>query len=487
MNCSISLFMPNIRFAAKLAALTLVTVSHWASGAANDTHGTLPRPLAIEHVTVLSMAATPAPPLRDATVVVRNRRIESIAPSATTKIPSDAERVDGRGKYLMPSLTDCHVHIENDRLLRLLLQAPDLPAGTVNDADAMAPYVAHGVLQVINMSAMSESVGQRDAVESYRLLGPHIALAAMVDGSPPIWPPGMTRIAESPEAGRQVVRDIKAEGYDLVKVYSQLTAETYAAILDEAGKQQIKVLGHIPERGAGRTAQFFRPGYAMVAHAEEFAYQSKSMSDEEIAGFVAMARASGTWLTASLTLNERILEQVRDPQSLHGRTEFRYISRPVLEFWLNRNPYIGRREQLLPIMERVVDFNRRLVKAFAQAGIPVVAGTDSLVPGVVGGLALHDELAALARAGLSNDKVLAAATRLPAEWLGVIADRGTVEAGKRADLLLLDGDPLTDIGNTRRIAAVIAGGRYLPRRELDGMLSDSAKRNQAAQMSTLGN
>lgn len=173
----------------------------------------------------------------------------------------------------------------------------------------------------------------------------------------------------------------------------------------------------------------------------------------DIARFVQLMKRSGAWLTATLTLNQRILEQVRDPATLQTCPELRYLSSMQRAFATDHNPYLGRRAELTPMMERVVDFNDRLVRAFARAGIPIVAGTDSTVPGVVRGFALHDELVALVHAGLTNEQALASATRLPAEWLGMAEDRGTIEKGKRADLVLLDADPLTDISNTRKIAA----------------------------------
>jgi imidazolonepropionase-like amidohydrolase len=117
------------------------------------------------------------------------------------------------------------------------------------------------------------------------------------------------------------------------------------------------------------------------------------------------------------------------------------------------------------------------VRAFTAAGIPVMTGTDAPVPGVAPGFSLHDEFEALARAGLSNRRILESTTRLPAEWLGTLADRGTVEVGKRADLVLLDANPLEDIRNTRRIVAVVRDGRYLPREELDRMMAALASQN----------
>jgi imidazolonepropionase-like amidohydrolase len=122
-----------------------------------------------------------------------------------------------------------------------------------------------------------------------------------------------------------------------------------------------------------------------------------------------------------------------------------------------------------------------LIKALAAAGVPLMPGTDSIIPGVVYGFSLHDELELLAKAGLSNQRVLESATRLPAEFLNVANDRGTVEAGKAADLLLLDADPLVDVANTRAIAAVVRGGRYLPRAEIDALMEDLATRYEKAE------
>jgi imidazolonepropionase-like amidohydrolase len=139
--------------------------------------------------------------------------------------------------------------------------------------------------------------------------------------------------------------------------------------------------------------------------------------------------------------------------------------------WIEHNPYAARASPgYVEYVQHIIEFNQKLVRAFVAAEIPVLAGTDSTVPGVVPGFALHDELELMAKAGMSNWQVLESTTRLACEWLRVDQDRGTIEPGKRADLLLLNADPLADVSNTRKIAAVIVGGRYLPRAELDRML-----------------
>jgi imidazolonepropionase-like amidohydrolase len=422
------------------------------------------------------------PPTLDATVVIRDGRIESVVPAGTARIPPGALRVAGKGKWLMPALADSHVHVENDRILRLLADDPGILDGTVEDADIFTPYILSGILQISNLAAMSEAVGQRSNVESGRVLGPHMALAAMIDGEPPLWPSGVTRVAATPADGRQAVRDAKHEGYDQIKTYSMLTLETFTAIVDEARLQQMKVVGHIAESARDQLEDFFLPGFGMVAHAEEFAFASDAMSDEDIERFVALAKRSGTSLTSTLTVDERILEQMRSPDSLLTRPELRLVHPTLLRTWRERNRYIeSATAERIAELQRVIEFNQKLVAAFIAAGIAVLPGTDALVSGVVPGESLHDELEALARAGMPNQQILEAATRGAAEWLGVADDRGTLEPGKRADLLLLDADPRQDVANTRRIAALIAGDRYLSRRDLAALEQRLVERYAAMQ------
>jgi hypothetical protein len=167
-----------------------------------------------------------------------------------------------------------------------------------------------------------------------------------------------------------------------------------------------------------------------------------------------------------------------DPRALESRPEMRFVHPLTYAQWMRNNHYYRTRE-LLPRRRRVVDFNPTLVRAFVAAGIPFLTGTDSGIPGVVGGFALHDEFDALARAGISPFAILEASTRRPAEWLGVAEDRGTIQVGRRADMVLLTADPLVDIANARRIAAVVRDGRLLPRAELDRQMEALAARYAA--------
>ena len=431
--------------------------------------------LIIDHVNVIPMTSG-SDVVADSTVLIRDGRITSIAPSAEADPAPSSTRVTARGLWLMPALADMHVHLENDRLLRLYTKDASVPTGAVRTADSLLPYVANGVLQILVLTAMPETIAQRIEVETGRVLGPHIALGAMIDGSPPTWPVGMTRVAANPRDGRQAVRDVAAEGYDIVKAYENLDLDTFLAICDEASQLKMKVVGHLPQNGKGLTRRFFVPGFGMVAHAEEFAQQMNPPATKAISQYAQWAKRSGTWLTSTLTLDQRILEEMSRPETLQSRPEIRYLGAYLRRLTLENNPYLrDPSPERIAYVQRIVDFNDKLIAAFAKEGVPIVAGTDALVPGVVPGFALHDELAALAKAGLTNRQVLESATRLPAEWLGTIDDRGTVAVGKRADLLLLEGNPLEDIKNTRRIAGVIVGGRYFSRNELNVRLEMSRR------------
>ena len=458
------------RARAASAALALLAVSSVAGAAGQAT-----RPVAIEHATILTMSD--AGRIDDGTIVWRGDRILAVGAARNVRVPRLAERIDGRGKFVMPPLADMHVHVENDVLAQRMAAAGVKGQVTIDTQDVLLPYVANGVLQIFNLSAGPDAKAQRDAVDAGTVLGPHIALAVMVDGDPPI-NVGMARVAATPEAGRSLVAEIAAGGYDAVKTYTNLSFETFSAIVAEARAHGLKVVGHLPLRQADRTAELLQPGFGVVAHLEEFAYQSPSVTQDDIPRFTELAKRSGVWQITTLELNERVVQMTRGSAELGARPELRYVHPLTRGLWQANNRY-AQSIQLLPRREAVVRFNPVLLRALLHAGVPLMTGTDSLVAGVIGGFGLHDELEALAAAGMPTAAILEATTRVPAQWLGVARDRGSLAAGKRADLLLLDADPLADVANTRRLAAVVANGRTLTRAELDERMQALADRYAA--------
>lgn len=416
--------------------------------------------LAIEDVTILSMApGTELEP--NMTVLIEGERIASIAPAAQFTRPVDCAVVDGRGKWLIPGLFDMHVHFLSEPIPELEIDAEDM----------LAPYLVNGVQQIVDMAATPYTNEIRDAVEAGEIVAPLVASAAMIDGSPALRPGA--REAATVEDAPAVVAEIAAAGFDFVKVYSRLEPDVFAAVLVAADEAGIRVIGHLPGNREASPADLIQPGFAMIAHAEEFAWLAPEKSDAEIAAFVALMQESGAALTSTLYLDQQILAQTRTPAILSGTEGLASVHPVMLMLWFEENGYLPRRSpERIADLEAVVEFNDRLVRAMVAGGVPVLAGTDaSFVPGLAPGFALHEELAALVGAGLTPRQALEAATIVPARWLGVLDDRGTVEVGKRANLVLLDGDPLVDIRDTRDIAAVVFNGELFDRAARDARLA----------------
>jgi imidazolonepropionase-like amidohydrolase len=431
---------------------------------------TAPSTTVVESVSVLPMTTNGAV-LRNATVVIENGRIVSLQ----GPIPKGARRINGRGKWLIPGLMDMHVHLLSDGLPRPPRYPSEAPTMAFDTQDIMSPYIANGVTQVVNLDAVAASVGQRNEISRGAVIGPHMALAAVINGGS-----GRGRIANMPADGRQAVRAVKAEGYDFVKVYSDLNVETFTAIVDEANKQGMKVIGHIPSAFEGNLNAAFVQGFSMVAHAEEFSKHSTDFTDADATRFAKLAKANGASVTPTLVAMRWIASETRSLDEMRAAPQFKYVHPLMQSKWVVANRYNRNSSpRLIAYFDRMVEFHRRLIKALKAEGVPIVAGSDAGTSGVVGGFSLLEELELLVGAGLTNEEALASATRIPASWLGVNVDRGTIEVGKRADLVLLDADPLVDIANTRRISGVFLSGKWMSRADLDQMMSDLAARNTA--------
>lgn len=409
--------------------------------------------------------------LSNVTVIIKNERIASLNGS----IPAEAETIDGSGKWLIPGLIDMHVHVPTN-----VHFGPKLPTqgATIffTTQDVMTPYIANGVTTIFELTAKAEHFGQRNDITRGAVIGPRMALAALINGGD-----GSGRVVNTASDGHQAVRSAKAEGYEFIKVYSGLNVEAYKAIIDEANKQGLKTIGHIPNAFRGKLEQAFVPHFGMVAHAEEFSKHTNEFSDQDAQRFAQLMKENGTWLSPTLTAMEWISSQARSLDELRASPVLQYVHPLLQSKWLTANNYNKNTTlERVAYFEQLVNFHVRLVRACRAAGVSIVLGTDTGVSGVVAGFAVHDEIELLVAAGMTPEEAIISATRLPATWLGINSEVGTVEVGKRADLILLDANPLSDVKNTRKISGVFVNGRWLNRPTIDAMLSDLSKRNNAA-------
>ncbi len=277
---------------------------------ANHSHGQKAQEqqaFAIKNVNIIPMTIENKV-IENATVIIENKKIFSI----NKPIPGNVKIIDGTGKWLIPGLIDMHVHNLAD--INFSSNYPTKGATLFTDTqDFMLLYVANGVTTVFELSARVEHFGERNEIIKGKVIGPRIALAILIDGGN-----ASGNVANTPSDGRQTVRIAKAQGYEFIKVYSRLNIETYKAIIDEANKQGMKVVGHIPNAFKGRIEEAFVPHFDMVAHAEEYAKQTDNFTDEDARRFAKLAKENGTWLTPTLITMVRIGEQARSLDAIRN-------------------------------------------------------------------------------------------------------------------------------------------------------------------------
>ena len=416
----------------------------------------LAQPVAISGVTVVDTGGGPSRP--GMTIVVDGERIRSVARDGEADLPQGAELVDGSGKFVIPGLWDMHVQWDDSRYLAL--------------------FIANGVTGARLMASDARHLAQRRQIAEGTLAGPRLVLAGA--------------IAASTEAdGRAAVRRAKKEGYDYAKVYNALPRDVFFAVADEAKKRGMALVGPVPD--AVRVAEASIAGMKSIEHltglllavsgAESELRRDIAAAPQPSAGtgkrvletydarkaasLYATLRANGTWQVPTFT----VLHSEAYANELSNDPRLRYMPAQVRTLWASSTAREHPSEQIAHL-RRFFDRRLQLVGEMHRAGVGILAGSDTLNPYCFPGFSLHDELEWLVKAGLHPLAALQTATLNPAWFLGREKDFGSVDAGKLADLVLLDADPTLDIRNTRRIAAVVAAGRLYPREELDRMLAE---------------
>jgi imidazolonepropionase-like amidohydrolase len=440
--------------------------------------------LVFTHVTLIDATGAEAKP--DMTLVVRDGRIAALGRSGKIRLAKSAQLVDASGKFLIPGLWDMHVHEWNK--------------------EAFFPlFIANGVTGVRDMfSPLAPIKRWRAEVAAGTTIGPQIVAAGIIlDGPNPACAPCSIAVGNAAE-GRKAVLTVKEMGADFIKVYSMLPRDAYFAIADEAKRQNMVFAGHVPEfvsageaSDAGQKSIEHLTGVLVACSAKEEELRKEnearlradsfrgdtmtleqsraldSFDANQAAALFARFKRNGTWMCPTLS--------VLRAQAFIGDADFRndlrlkYIQNFLRkQFWEDGFGFSSRTAEDNARARRVFQKQLEVVGMMKRAGVDFIAGTDTANPYVFPGFSLHDELALLVQAGFTPMEALQAATRDAARYLGRLDSVGTIEKGKIADLVLLDANPLAEIGNTRKINAVVIGGKLITRPELDKMLADVA-------------
>jgi Amidohydrolase family len=384
--------------------------------------------------------------LANRTVTIKGDAIVSVAADAP---PRGSRIVNGSGKFLIPGLWDMHAHLE--------------AAGP----SALDLYVANGVTGIRDMGSAADFIlPMRDRVRRGELSGPQIVAAGpILDNAPPDWP-FRQRVTNATEA-RAAVRDLKKRGVDFIKVHTNTPRDAFFAIADETPKAGLPFAGHVPR--AVTVAEAVASGMRSIEHFGEFRLfrecgtRPAPYDAASCRALFEQLAAKGVWQTPTADF-VRVLPDVFSGKPLpHAE----YASDSLLDLTRKNRDASKLDDAALATFRAMGRTSVTVIRDMLARGVPLLAGCDGTVPG----FCLHDELQALNEAGLSPFQALQTATINPARFLGREKTEGTIDAGKRADLVLLDADPLTDIRNTRRIAAVVVPGRVLLKADLDRLLA----------------
>jgi imidazolonepropionase-like amidohydrolase len=435
------------------------------------------RTIAIVDATVLPMTAN-ATVLTNHTVIVRDKRISAVGPAAKTPVPPDALRIDGRGKFLTPGLADMHVHLE-------YFDQPDI----------LGLFVANGVTTIRNMDGRPYLLEWKKKAAAGELTIPRIYTAGpLLDGNPPVRPDNtvVTSMAEA----REQVEQQAAAGYDFIKVYSALSSEVFREILAAASSKKIPVAGHVP-RAIGIDAAL-ASGLRSIEHLADYAsaieadtspfkgkghwskrYLSAPIDSERLATLAEKHAKAGTWSVPTLIQPLRELLRADEIKNRLASDEVHYIPASGRNQWQEMATRIASRmdSEDWALVADAARNRGQVVKAFHNGGVAIASGTDTPNLFVVPGFSLHDELGLLVEAGLSPADALAASTREAARLVSS-TDWGTIAAGRSADLVLLQGNPLDAIANTRRIEGVMLGGRWVSGEDRRAILEAIARTNR---------
>ena len=444
---------------ALLVVLLLVSGSCGAPPAEQSepaSSGSTKMPVAFVGVNVVPMDSEQI--VNEQTVVIQGNRITAIGPAGEIEIPDGAVLVDGGGKYLMPGLAEMHGHIP----------PPNQPAEFTEAVLFM--YVANGVTTVRGMLGADGQLDLRDRANRGELVAPNLYLAG---------PSFNDNSINSPEEAVEKVRAQKAEGWDLLKIHPGLTMDEYDAMADTAREEAIRFGGHVPaDVGLAHAIEMGQETFDHLdGYVEYLEGDTGPVDDQQLADIVQKTKDAGAWIVPTMALWETLMG-TSDLDALTSFPELQYMPPDQVERWT------GQHESRLSadgfdegVARQIIDSRMRILKALHDGGVPILMGTDAPQQFSVPGFSIHRELQVMAAAGMSPYEIIRSGSVNVGEYFKDHDDFGTVEVGKRADLLLVNGNPLEDIANVADRSGVMVRGAWLPEDRIQERLAEIAAYN----------
>jgi imidazolonepropionase-like amidohydrolase len=419
--------------------------------------------IAIERVSIIDVVHGRVIP--DQTVLVREGRIVEVGSSKKIKAQPGSIIVNGHRRYLSPGFADMHVHLYTE--------------------GDLFTYLANGVTTVRNMAGDTSHLELRRRVENGEIFGPRIITAGPIIETKLSHPDN--QLVSSADVARQAVIDQKKAGYDVIKIYNDLSPELFDVVMDQAAKSHMRVVGHVPYEVGLEKA--LRSGQDSIEHLRGYLHPllAAGQSLERRPDFRSFSLAwnnastakmrrlaeetvtAGVWNCPTLVFTVHEMSPLAAHRRLLSRPETAFLSLKGLPKDRTKGYLAGFSEADFTSVQRGLTKQFHLLRALDNAGAGLLVGTDSWL----GGFAFADELELLVKAGLSPSRVMRMATMDASAYLGETKLRGSVEKGKIADLVILRGNPLRSISNARKIEGVISGNRYLSRKIIDTKLEKS--------------
>jgi imidazolonepropionase-like amidohydrolase len=391
--------------------------------------------------------------LEHQTVVVRGDRIVALGPASTTVVPRGAVRIDGRGKFLLPGLAEMHGHVP----------PPSAPAQQTEDV--LFLYLANGITTVRGMLGAPNQLELRERARRGEILSPHLYLAG---------PSFSGNSVNSPDEAVRRVREQKREGWDLLKVHPGLTREEYDAMARTAREVGIRFGGHVPaEVGILHALDMGQETFDHLdGYLEYLGPAAETRDPRRFDDLVRRTREAGAWVVPTQALWE-VLLGAADLDSLKAYPELKYMPRNTVQQWIRlHQERLGSPSADPARARRQVESRNELLRALHEGGVRILMGTDAPQQFSVPGFSLHRELTRMRAAGMSPYEILVTGTRNVGEYFRNADRFGTVGVGQRADLVLVEKNPLEDLVHLTRRAGVMVGGRWIPESQIQERLEE---------------